>query len=622
MAHIEGLRIQNYRALKDIVLGKTTKDLQADVLPRMVTLIGPNGSGKSSIMDALGFLGDCLADGVEEACDKPHRGGFERVRTRGVSEPIQFEVYYRQETNARPISYTLSIGGGKDNRPIVEKETLRQARKGTRQGQLFPFLDLEQGKGTAWAGESSKESEGTQRIPVELPDRQRLGITTLGNLADHPRIVAFRAFLENWYLSYFVPDMARGLPMSGAQKHLDRTGQNLANYVQHMERSHSKAFEDVLERIGRKIPGVKRISTKKSDDGRILLQFNDRGYEDPFYAQDMSDGTLKMFAYLLLLEDPEPAPLIGIEEPENGLHHQLLEPLAKQMKDGSQKPNGPQIIVTTHSPMFVDALTPGDVWILEKDDSGHSSVWRASDIPTVKELAAEGIPLGSLWYSDHFDHLGRGEPVTFLEILVEGWSDVPTVKEILRRKFQLREGDPYRIHRHRGKGSLPTNPLANPDPKHHGLLDQLPKKLRGYGKSLPPDYIVVVLVDADNDDCRALKRQLVDLYNGLDSKPARVLFRIAVEETESWFLADKKAVKAGLGRVRLNKIPDVAPDSVIGAWETLAKALGRKPEECSGADKVEWAEAIAPHLDLDEPLSPSLRAFIQGVRDRVSEAEG
>ena len=237
--------------------------------------------------------------------------------------------------------------------------------------------------------------------------RQRLGITTLGNLADHPRIVDFRIFLQGWYLSYFVPDMARGLPMSGAQKHLDRTGQNLANYVQYMERSQPKKFQDVLDRTGRKIPGVSKIKTKKSDDGRILLQFNDKGYKDPFYAQDMSDGTLKMFAYLLLLEDPDPAPLIGIEEPENGLHHQLLEPLAKQMKDASRKDNGPQIIVTTHSPMFVDALTPDDVWILQKDDSGHSSVVRASDIESVMELVAEGIPLGSLWYSDHF---GRGNP--------------------------------------------------------------------------------------------------------------------------------------------------------------------------------------------------------------------
>jgi predicted ATPase len=121
----------------------------------------------------------------------------------------------------------------------------------------------------------------------------------------------------------------------------------------------------------------------------------------------MSDGTLKMFAYMLLLEDPDPAPLIGIEEPENGVHHQLLESLAKEMKRYAYQPDGAQIVVTTHAPYFVDALRPEDVWILEKDQNGFSTAVLASAITTVNDLFNEGIPLGSLWYSNHF---GRGNP--------------------------------------------------------------------------------------------------------------------------------------------------------------------------------------------------------------------
>jgi len=204
--------------------------------------------------------------------------------------------------------------------------------------------------------------------------------------------------------------------------------------------------------------------------------------------------------------------------------------------------------------------------------------------------------------------------VNFLEILVEGSSDVPTVQEILKRVFRLREGEHYRIHPHKGKGSLPDDPRSRPDPKHQGLLDQLPAKLRGYGKSLGQGYGVVVLLDADADDCKQLKQRLLDLYDQLESRPAEVLFRIAVEETESWFLADKAAVKAGYPNARLHKFPDVEPDSVVGAWEKLAVALGRKPSDCSGPDKVEWARAIAPHLNLREPGSPSLHALIQGLR--------
>ena len=407
MARIEGIRIQNYRSLKDVTLGKTFENQKTEPIKPLIAVIGPNGSGKSALMDAFGFIGDCLASGVEDACEKSHRGGFEKLRTKGQSEPIRFEIYYREEPKARPISYSLEIDLDNNGRPYIYHERLRQRRKGQSWGWPYSFLEVTNGKGFAWAGEATEREEGSTKVDVKLKDPRRLGITTLGNLAEHPRIVLFRQFLEGWYLSYFVPELARGMPVAGAQKHLNRTGENLANYVQFMERQHNKRFAEVLQIISKKIPGIKTISSKRSDDGRLLLQFNERGYEDPFYALDMSDGTLKMFAYLLLLEDPEPAPLIGIEEPENGLHHQLLEPLAKEMKHYSGKPGGPQIILTTHSPYLVDALKPEDVWILGKDDNGFSSTMRAADIPNVKELYSEGIPLGSLWYSNHF---GRGNP--------------------------------------------------------------------------------------------------------------------------------------------------------------------------------------------------------------------
>jgi predicted ATPase len=80
MAILEGIQIQNYRALRNVTLGKTI-DSQGIKLPRLMAVIGANGVGKSSLLDALGFIGDCLNEGVEAACDKPHRGGFERLRT-------------------------------------------------------------------------------------------------------------------------------------------------------------------------------------------------------------------------------------------------------------------------------------------------------------------------------------------------------------------------------------------------------------------------------------------------------------------------------------------------------------------------------------------------------------
>ncbi len=205
----------------------------------------------------------------------------------------------------------------------------------------------------------------------------------------------------------------------------------------------------------------------------------------------------------------------------------------------------------------------------------------------------------------------------FFEILTEGEADVPTVREILQRRFQLEEETHFRILPHQGRGRLPENPQERPDPRQRGLLDQLPAKIRGYS-ALPPTYWLVVLIDADRDDCRELKQQLVELYTNLDNRPANVLFRIAVEEIESWFLADPEAIRNAYSKAKLSNLP--APDAVVGAWEHLAKALRKDPKNCTGADKYEWGQSIAPHLDLEDPKSPSLRAFIQGISRALPES--
>ncbi|MBI3005310.1 MAG: DUF4276 family protein [Ignavibacteriales bacterium] len=203
----------------------------------------------------------------------------------------------------------------------------------------------------------------------------------------------------------------------------------------------------------------------------------------------------------------------------------------------------------------------------------------------------------------------------FLEILLEGEADVPAVKSILERRFNLVENLHFRIHPHRGKGRLPVNPLSRPDPLNRGLLDQLPAKLRGY-HYLPNGYCVVVLVDCDRQNCVALKQTLVNAYNALPQKAQCVLFRIAVEETESWFLADANAIQTAYPRARISRLPN-QPDIAIGAWEKLAEVLGKQIEDCDGSDKYQWASQITPQLDLANPRSPSLAAFINGIHRLV-----
>ena len=422
MAKIQGFNVKNFGTLKDITMGKLWNTQGKEELTPLTAVIGRNGVGKSTLFDVFGFLSDCLKYGVEEACDMNGRGGFHKIKSQGSNGPIEFQVYYREDNNARPITYELSIDLDNDDRPYVKSERLRQRRQGQSKGRPFSFLLLSEGSGAVWKGEleglkmtkkdfetpienllaniSPRESAQTER--VELSDKRKLGISILGALTENPRISSFRKFIENWYLSYFTPDAARSLPLSGPQKHLNMHGDNLGNVVQYMEREHKKKFENILKKIANKIPGIEHIDTEKTNDGRLLLRFNNKGFQDPFYAQKMSDGTLKVFAYLLLLEDPTPPQFLCIEEPENGLYHKLLETLAHEFRQhATGKKGGSQIFVTTHQPYFVDALRPNEVWILDKNDDGFSNIRRASDDPLLVNLVNEGLPLGSLWYSDY-----------------------------------------------------------------------------------------------------------------------------------------------------------------------------------------------------------------------------
>jgi hypothetical protein len=205
----------------------------------------------------------------------------------------------------------------------------------------------------------------------------------------------------------------------------------------------------------------------------------------------------------------------------------------------------------------------------------------------------------------------------YIEVLCEGSSDVPALREVLTRHFKLNEGEHFRVHPHRGKGKLPdkANRLKAPSPGDNSLLRQLPIKLKNMGRQKGLDYevAVIVVVDADDDDCMELKRQLLELYDDLPTKPPRCLFRIAVEETESWFIADVLAVKHAYSHANTHLLEKIDKDAVCGAWETLARSLGIDPAKCSGGEKTEWATTISPHLNLKAPESPSLSALITGV---------
>lgn len=407
MGRIAGIRIKNYGSLKNVKMGRLLFDATEKELTNMNAIIGQSGTGKSTLADAFGFLADCLEKGAETACDLNNRGGYEKIVSQGAKGSIEFEIYYRETSNEPPITYELSIGIDKNDRPVVEKERLRQRRANERYGRPMSFLFLEYGKGFAFKGNNSglREEDNMEigeKVDVELADPRQLGIVTLGELREHPRIVKFKNFLKNWFLCYFSPTAAREIPNAGPQKYLNRLGNNVNNVAQFLYRENPKDFEKVLKSIQTKLPGIQEIKPIKLQNGQLVLEFLEQGFREPFYSQKMSDGTLKLFAYYLLLYEKDARPLVFIEEPENGLYHKYLADLASQMKNSIKGTYSKQLFITTHSPFFVNSLSPEEVWVLEKKENGFSIVTRASEFKHVKQLCESDIELGDLWYSDYF----------------------------------------------------------------------------------------------------------------------------------------------------------------------------------------------------------------------------
>lgn len=387
-ARIEYLRVENYRALKRVELKNITP---------LTVLLGPNGSGKSTVFDVFAFLSECFEFGLRRAWDR--RGRAKELKTRGSDGPVVVEIKYK-EPGFPVITYHLAVDEHK-GAPVVVEEWL-QWKRGSR-GRPFRFLDYREGQGRAISGDLPDEQDVRAEIPLKSPDL--IAVNALGQFADHPRVAALRDFITGWYVSYFSVDDTRGQPEAGPQERMSRTGDNLANVIQYLSEQHPDGLERIFAVLRSRVPRVERVLADPMPDGRLLLQIKDAPFDNPVLARFASDGTLKMLAYLVLLYDPNPPSFIGIEEPENFLHPRLLPELAEECRAASERA---QLLVTTHSPFFINALRPEEVRVLYRDDSGYTQAVRAVDIQGVPEFMAAGASLGHLWLEGRF---GMGDPL-------------------------------------------------------------------------------------------------------------------------------------------------------------------------------------------------------------------
>lgn len=388
-ARIEYLRVKNYRALKDVEIKGITP---------LTVLLGPNGSGKSTFFDVFAFLSDCFGDGVRGALDR--RGRMKELRSRGAEGPVVIELKYREKPGTPLMTYHLAVDE-EAGKPIVAEEWLQWRR--AQRGKPFRFLEYRKGQGRAASGEQPDEEDERVETPLKSPDL--IAVNALGQFAEHPRVAALRDFITGWYVSYLSVADTRGQPEAGPHERLSKSGDNLPNVIQYLKEQHPDRLEEILQLLRRRVPRLANALSEVMPDGRLLLQFEDAPFDNPILARFASDGTLKMLAYLTVLHDPSPPPFIGIEEPENFLHPRLLPELAEECRSAGERA---QLLVTTHSPFFVDGLRPEEVRVLYRGEEGYTRVVKASNIKGVKHFVEAGASLGHLWVEGQF---GLGDPL-------------------------------------------------------------------------------------------------------------------------------------------------------------------------------------------------------------------
>lgn len=391
---IESIRLKNFRAFQDVHL----KDL-----PGFAVFVGANGTGKSTLFSVFGFLRDAMTTNVTSALGRLGGSrGFREVRSRGCNGPIEIELKFhadlgRGRTNL--VTYKLVVDE-LEGRPVVEQELL-QYRRGS-SGRPWKFLDFHRGQGEAVTNELAdvEDERDLVREHQALKGADLLAIKGLAQFEKFPATVALGNLVENWHLSDFHVNRARPEQEVGYAEHLSREGDNLALVIEYLQKQQPKVLERILARLGQRVPGITTVKSKVTEEGRVLLQFRDGAFEDPFLARYVSDGTIKMLAYLVLLHDPKPHPLLCVEEPENQLYPSLLTNLAEEFREYSVR--GGQVFVSTHSPDFLNAAELAEVfWLVKK--GGYTSVIRAAEDKQLASYVADGDKLGYLWKQGLFE---------------------------------------------------------------------------------------------------------------------------------------------------------------------------------------------------------------------------
>ncbi|TDN36227.1 ATPase [Hymenobacter sp. UV11] len=394
------LRIKNYRALRDVEF--------RDLTP-LTVLIGPNGSGKSTVLDALDFLAEAVRGNMQAAWEKRDR--FRGMRTRGSEENIEFKVTIINDLYDYSLDYSLSIQESAGELFILNEKFIE--KNGVGKAQVAYVLSKSQGWYSHFEIFKIKENE---EVPESAFDNDLESVFDGNGTArsqtnsveilisfDNPlkeKAVVFDKLISSYRLFHLTDDHLKGYSDAGPREKLSPNGDNLPNVFYYLHERHPETLARITAQLRRWVPQLADIVPEITSDERLLLRFKDGPFEKPLPAQYMSGGTMRLAALLTLLYEPNATGLLGIEEPENELHPQLLPRLAEELITASETR---QLLVATHSPALLNALAPEQVWILHRGPDGYTQATRTADLPGIPAMVEEGSPLGYLWARNFFD---------------------------------------------------------------------------------------------------------------------------------------------------------------------------------------------------------------------------
>ncbi len=399
-----GIRVRNFEMLRDTgvgVVGAEVANVDREVesvlaagrtpamaLAPLTALIGRNDTGKSSLFHAMRFLSDAVRHGVRYASTQHGRRGFTKLRSHGGTGPVTFDLAVRLPHPAVTVLYQVAFDCDRFGRPHVAHETVSRLNAGPPSAE--PLLRLEDGRGFV--------NDGVSIPQTGIGNEDATGLGTYGAIVSHPILHALYAMLTRWYFCSFLPVDGEGAVSAavaiGGHRHLAPDGSNVENVLMYHRQENPELFARVMARIRDKMPGRLPI------DEAVL-------------SGRVSAASRRLFSYLLLLADPQPRPLLCIDSPDEGLYHEMVAILAGELRDYSLRPHAGQTLFTTHNPYLLESMSPDEVWVfarrpLPADPGVETAAARCAGAdPVVRALYAEGVGMGSLWYSGHFEPEGN-----------------------------------------------------------------------------------------------------------------------------------------------------------------------------------------------------------------------